>query len=88
METTVTHFFFWGGGGGGYEVRYVLRENNEYQSHITVVSKLQECVSVLNIRQGMYDSYNLQFSSFLIVCFVLDNLILILVKLTFNFAER
>ena len=47
LKTTVTHFFL--GGGGEYEVRYVLRENNEYQSHITVVSKLQECVSVLNI---------------------------------------
>ena len=33
----------------GYKVRYGLRENNEYQSHITVVSKLQECVSVLKV---------------------------------------
>ena len=36
-------------GGGGYKVRYGLRENNEYQSHITVISKLQECVSVLKV---------------------------------------
>ena len=45
-------FFFWGGGGGGgggYEVRYGLGDNNEYQSPITVVSKLQERVSILNI---------------------------------------
>ena len=47
LETMVTPFL--GGVGGGYEVHYGLRENNEYQSHITVVSKLQECVSVLNI---------------------------------------
>ena len=46
LETMVTPFL---GGVGGYEVHYGLRENNEYQSHITVVSKLQECVSVLNI---------------------------------------
>ena len=50
METMVTPFLGGAGwGGGGYEVHYGLRENNEYQSHITVVSKLQECVSVLNI---------------------------------------
>ena len=42
-------YAFFGRGGGGDEVHYGLRENNEYQSHITVVSKLQECVSVLNI---------------------------------------
>ena len=42
-------FLFFLGGGGGYEMRYGLRENNEYQSHITVVSKLQECVSVLKV---------------------------------------
>ena len=46
LETMVTPFFW---GGGGYKVRYGLRENNEYQSHITVVSKLQECVSVLKV---------------------------------------
>ena len=48
LEIMVTPFLG-GVGGGGYEVHYGLRENNEYQSHITVVSKLQECVSVLNI---------------------------------------
>ena len=43
-------FFWWGEGGGGrYEVRYGLGDNNEYQSPITVVSKLQERVSILNI---------------------------------------
>ena len=47
LETMVT-LFFWGG-GGGYEVRYGLGEKNEYQSPITVVSKLQERASVLNI---------------------------------------
>ena len=46
LETMVTLFF---GGGGGYEVRYGLSDNNEYQSPITVVSKLQERVSILNI---------------------------------------
>ena len=46
LETMVTPFLR---GGGGYKVRYGLRENNEYQSHITVVSKLQEYVSVHNI---------------------------------------
>ena len=48
LETMVTRFFFffW---GGGYEVRYGLGDNNEYQSPITVVSKLQERVSILNI---------------------------------------
>ena len=40
-------FFFWGGGPN--EVRYGLGDNNEYQSPITVVSKLQERVSILNI---------------------------------------
>ena len=49
LETMVTLFFFWGGGGGGDEVRYGLGDNNEYQSPITVVSKLQERVSILNI---------------------------------------
>ena len=48
LETMVTlFFFFWG--GGGYEVRYGVGDNNEYQSPITVVSKLQERVSILNI---------------------------------------
>ena len=47
LETMVTLFFFWG--GGGYEVRYGLGDNNEYQSPITVVSKLQDHVSILNI---------------------------------------
>ena len=47
LETMVTLFFF--GGGGGYEVRYGLGDNNEYQPPITVVSKLQERVSILNI---------------------------------------
>ena len=46
LETMVTLFF---GGGGGYEVRYGLGDNNEYQSPITVVSKLQDHVSILNI---------------------------------------
>ena len=46
LATMGTPFFR---GGGGYKVRYGLRENNENQSHITVVSKLQECVSVLNV---------------------------------------
>ena len=46
LETMVTLFF---GGGGGYEVRYGLGDNKEYQSPITVVSKLQERVSILNI---------------------------------------
>lgn len=41
--------FFGGAGGGGYEVRYGLGNNNEYQSPITIVSKLQERVSILNI---------------------------------------
>ena len=48
LETMVTLFFFFGG-GGGYEVRYGLGDNNEYQSPITVVSKLQDHVSILNI---------------------------------------
>ena len=48
LERMVTlFFFFWG--GGGYEVRYGVGDNNEYQSPITVVSKLQERVSILNI---------------------------------------
>lgn len=46
LETMVTLFFF---GGGGDEVRYGLGDSNEYQSPITVVSKLQERVSILNI---------------------------------------
>ena len=46
LETMVTLFL---AGGGGDKVRYGLRENNGYQSNTTVVSKLQECVSVLNM---------------------------------------
>ena len=49
LETMVTLLFFFFRGGGGDAVRYGLGENNEYQSPITVVSKLQERVYILNI---------------------------------------
>ena len=41
LATMVTHWG-WGGGGVGWSTRCVM-------VYVTVVSKLQECVSVLNI---------------------------------------